>query len=152
MVRFTERTLPDPDSQVGSPMPTPVAPLGVGATAALRGGRADRDRELDFEALLMRIHPAALRVAEIARSMPALIVLWDVLALGDRNLRSAPLEDRHRALERMAALATPEGARLPEQRSSMDENGRSLSLATIERPSSAGRPPSRPALRSARGT
>ncbi len=53
-----------PDPQVGSPTPTPVAPLGVEAAAALRGGRGNRDRELDFEALLMRIHPASSRVAE----------------------------------------------------------------------------------------
>ncbi len=55
------------------------------STVRPRGGRGDRDRELDFEALLTRIHPAASRIAELAWSMPALIVLWDLLVLGDRG-------------------------------------------------------------------
>ena len=54
---------------------------------------------LDFEALLMRIHPAASRVKLLAEQMPASYVAWDLLALGDEDLRAAPLQDRRRELE-----------------------------------------------------
>jgi ATP-dependent DNA ligase len=55
---------------------------------------------LDFEALLLRIHPAASRVAQLARESPASVVLFDLLALGDRDLRGAPLAERRALLER----------------------------------------------------
>jgi ATP-dependent DNA ligase len=55
---------------------------------------------LDFEALLLRIHPAASRVAQLARESPASLVLFDLLALGDRDLRGAPLSERRALLER----------------------------------------------------
>jgi ATP-dependent DNA ligase len=58
---------------------------------------------LDFSSLLLRIHPAASRVARLAQEMPASLVVWDVLALGDEDLREVPLEERRRRLE--AALA-----------------------------------------------
>lgn len=54
---------------------------------------------LDFEALLLRIHPAASRVAQLARERPASVVLFDLLALGDRDLRGAPLAERRALLE-----------------------------------------------------
>ena len=38
---------------------------------------------LDFEALLLRIHPAASRVKLRAQESPASYVAWDLLALGD---------------------------------------------------------------------
>src|SRR5512133_693736 len=56
---------------------------------------------LDFEALLLRIHPAASRVALLARESPASVVLFDVLAEGDRDLRGAPLAERRELLERL---------------------------------------------------
>src|ERR671922_2748087 len=46
---------------------------------------------LDFEALLLRIHPAASRVKILAEQSPASMVLFDLLALGDRDLRGSPL-------------------------------------------------------------
>ncbi|HEX9306204.1 MAG TPA: ATP-dependent DNA ligase [Anaeromyxobacter sp.] len=55
---------------------------------------------LDFEALLLRIHPAASRVQQLASESPASIVLFDLLALGDRDLRGAPLSERRALLER----------------------------------------------------
>ena len=42
-----------------------------------------RDGALDFEALLLRIHPAASRVNMLAAESPASFVAWDLLALGD---------------------------------------------------------------------
>ena len=43
---------------------------------------------LEFEALLLRIHPAASRVALLAAETPASFVAWDLLALGDEDLRA----------------------------------------------------------------
>src|SRR4051794_12810028 len=40
---------------------------------------------LDFDALLIRIHPAASRVAMLAKETPASFVAWDLLALGDED-------------------------------------------------------------------
>jgi ATP-dependent DNA ligase len=54
---------------------------------------------LEFEALLLRIHPAASRVAMLAAESPASFVAWDLLALGDRDLRTEPQEVRRATLE-----------------------------------------------------
>src|SRR5206468_11592614 len=55
---------------------------------------------LDFEALLLRIHPAASRVKLLAAESPASFVAWDLLALGDEDLRAMPLAPRRERLER----------------------------------------------------
>ncbi len=44
-----------------------------------------RDGALDFEALLLRIHPAASRVRMLAEESPASFVAWDLLALARRR-------------------------------------------------------------------
>ena len=44
-----------------------------------------RAAALDFEALLLRIHPAASRVRMLAAETPASFVAWDLLALGDER-------------------------------------------------------------------
>jgi ATP-dependent DNA ligase len=62
---------------------------------------------LDFEALLLRIHPAASRVKLLAAQSPASYVAWDLLALGDEDLRDTPLAARRERLEQMLARATP---------------------------------------------
>src|SRR5437667_5673160 len=65
------------------------------------------DGGLDFEALLLRIHPAASRVKLLAAQAPASFVAWDLLALGDEDLRQAPLAVRRERLEQVMAGATP---------------------------------------------
>jgi ATP-dependent DNA ligase len=60
-----------------------------------------REGALDFEALQMRIHPAASRVALLSRETPASMVFWDVLCVDGRDLRAAPFEARRAALERL---------------------------------------------------
>lgn len=60
---------------------------------------------LDFEALLLRIHPAASRVKLLAEQSPAAYVAWDLLALGDEDLRETPLAERRQRLERTLAKA-----------------------------------------------
>src|SRR5262245_2090559 len=62
---------------------------------------------LDFEALLLRIHPAESRVKLLARESPASFVAWDLLALGDRDLREVPLAERRARLEDALAGVRP---------------------------------------------
>jgi ATP-dependent DNA ligase len=62
---------------------------------------------LDFDALLLRIHPAASRVQMLAGATPASYVAWDLLAVDDEDLRSRPFADRRRGLlDRLAADRT----------------------------------------------
>jgi ATP-dependent DNA ligase len=62
---------------------------------------------LDFEALLLRIHPAASRVKLLAEESPSSFVAFDLLALDDRDLREAPFSERRALLERHLAKASP---------------------------------------------
>src|SRR4029450_12013029 len=54
--------------------------------AELVGPAAD-GRRLDFDALLLRIHPAASRVRLLAEQTPARLVCFDLLRLDDRGSR-----------------------------------------------------------------
>src|SRR5437764_3587698 len=58
-----------------------------------------RDGALDFEALQMRLHPAASRVKKLAGEMPASVGFWDVLCNDDDDLRSLPLAERRDLVE-----------------------------------------------------
>ena len=62
---------------------------------------------LDFDALLQRIHPAASRIKLLASSTPSSFVAFDLLALGDDDLRAAPFAKRRAALEKALAEAKP---------------------------------------------
>jgi ATP-dependent DNA ligase len=62
---------------------------------------------LDFESLQQRIHPAASRVALLARQTPASIVFFDLLCEGERDLRSRPFRERRRQLEALLSRAKP---------------------------------------------
>ncbi len=62
---------------------------------------------LDFDALLLRIHPAASRVAALAAEKPASFVAWDLLALDDVDHRPTPQQDRRELLEQALASVTP---------------------------------------------
>jgi ATP-dependent DNA ligase len=65
------------------------------------------DGGLDFEALLLRIHPAASRVKMLAAETPASFVGWDLLALGDDDLRTTPQSERRARLEEAFATVEP---------------------------------------------
>jgi ATP-dependent DNA ligase len=67
----------------------------------------ERDGELAFEALLLRIHPAASRVKMLAAESPASFVAWDLLALGDQDLRGVPQGERRARLETVLGNAAP---------------------------------------------
>jgi ATP-dependent DNA ligase len=62
-------------------------------------------RGLDFDALQMRLHPAASRVAKLAAETPASFVAFDLLAEGDDDLRARPMRERRQRLERALAGA-----------------------------------------------
>jgi ATP-dependent DNA ligase len=62
---------------------------------------------LDFDALQLRLHPAASRVAKLAKETPSAFVAFDLLAIAGRDLRDAPLAERREALERAFANVAP---------------------------------------------
>jgi ATP-dependent DNA ligase len=62
---------------------------------------------LEFEALQLRLHPAASRVKLLAKEIPASVVFFDLLCVGERDLRGEPFEARRAELERMLAGARP---------------------------------------------
>jgi ATP-dependent DNA ligase len=63
--------------------------------------------QLDFEALLQRIHPAKSRVDRLAQETPASFIAFDLLASGDEDLTTAPFAERRRRLEEVLATAGP---------------------------------------------
>ncbi len=62
---------------------------------------------LDFDALQQRLHPAASRVARLARETPASFVAFDLLAAGGRSTMTLPQAERRARLERLLGSATP---------------------------------------------
>lgn len=67
---------------------------------------------LSFDALQQRIHPAASRVAMLARTTPAIYLVFDLLREDGRDRVDEPLEERRPALERFVAAHAPSGAEL----------------------------------------
>jgi ATP-dependent DNA ligase len=67
---------------------------------AARGG-------LDFDALQLRLHPAASRVAKLAKETPSSFIAFDLLATADRNLISEPQSKRRAQLEKLLAKVKP---------------------------------------------
>ena len=61
---------------------------------------------LDFDALQQRLHPAASRVAKLAKETPSAFVAFDLLAEGGRDRRDAPQHERRALLERTLARVT----------------------------------------------
>ena len=61
---------------------------------------------LDFDALQLRLHPAASRVKLLSRQIPSSIVFFDLLCLGDRDMRGESFQNRRRELELLLASAT----------------------------------------------
>src|SRR5215469_8596477 len=62
---------------------------------------------LEFESLLLRIHPAESRVNLLAGEIPASFVAFDLLALGDESLMQEPYRRRRQRLEAALADAGP---------------------------------------------
>ena len=69
-----------------------------------------RNGALAFDALSLRIHPAASRIKLLAEQTPAAVVFFDVLAVGrdgepERDLRDTPFAERRAVLEGLLAEA-----------------------------------------------
>jgi ATP-dependent DNA ligase len=94
-------------------------PEVVAALRSLAATHAVIDGELlvtggdraDFAALMSRLHPAASRVELLARTAPATLVVFDLLAVGDDVLVDRPFAERRRRLEDLVADGPP-GLRL----------------------------------------
>ncbi len=65
------------------------------------------ERGLDFDALQLRIHPAASRVQLLSRQTPASIVFFDLLCEGAHDLRNDPFQKRRAQLESLLSAAAP---------------------------------------------
>jgi ATP-dependent DNA ligase len=64
-------------------------------------------RGLDFDALQLRLHPAASRVAKLAAATPASFVAFDLLAVGGRNWMARSQAERRARLEKLLAAPKP---------------------------------------------
>src|SRR5262245_39816520 len=62
-----------------------------------------KDGALDFEALHLRIHPAASRVRLLSQEIPASIVMFDLLCEDNKDLRQLEFQKRRRKLEAILA-------------------------------------------------
>ena len=90
-------------------------PEMVPAVRALRPLRVVLDGELivvganglDFGALQQRIHPAESRVRMLSQATPVWYVAFDLLAEGDEDLRSLPLGQRRKRLEKLLKGVKP---------------------------------------------
>jgi len=66
-----------------------------------------KDNGLDFDALQLRLHPAASRVNLLSRQTPSSFVFFDLLCQADRDLRGEPFQTRRRELELLISSAPP---------------------------------------------
>ena len=66
-----------------------------------------RGDTLDFDSLQLRLHPAASRVRLLSKQIPASVVFFDLLCLGERDLRETPFGKRRQQLEGLLDSATP---------------------------------------------
>ena len=64
-------------------------------------------RGLDFDALQLRLHPAASRVAKLAKECPSSFVAFDLLAIDGEDLRDRPQAERRQRLERAFGNVKP---------------------------------------------
>lgn len=85
---------------------------------------------LSFDALQLRLHPAASRVQKLAAEHPAVYILFDLLqAPDDVPMGARPLVERRHALESFFAAVEREGIRLSPATTDRAEAGRWLAGA-----------------------
>jgi len=66
-----------------------------------------RGQVLDFDALQMRLHPAASRVKLLSQEIPASVVFFDLLCEDDRDLCREPFAARRKRLEQILPNTKP---------------------------------------------
>ena len=66
-----------------------------------------KENELDFDALQLRLHPAASRVKLLSQQTPSSFVFFDLLCVGERDYRGEPFQIRRRQLESLLSSAAP---------------------------------------------
>jgi ATP-dependent DNA ligase len=66
-----------------------------------------QDGALNFDALQLRLHPAASRVEKLSKAMPSSFVGFDLLAVDGASIMDRPQGERRRALETLLATVTP---------------------------------------------
>jgi ATP-dependent DNA ligase len=96
-------------SKAGQPLAR-YFPDIVEAVAKIRARRFVVDGELvipiggrfSFDELQLRLHPAASRVQKLATAHPAMFIVFDLLADGQKSLLSLPLRKRRAALQKFA--------------------------------------------------
>jgi ATP-dependent DNA ligase len=123
-LRPLDRYFPDLHDVLLARLPEPCVLDGEIVIATTHG--------LDFDALQMRLHPAASRVAKLARATPASFVAFDVLAIGRRGVMARPQVERRRLLEALLEDADPPLYLTPMTRS------RDVALDWLERFEGAG--------------
>jgi ATP-dependent DNA ligase len=62
---------------------------------------------LDFDALQLRLHPAASRVEKLSKASPSSFVAFDLLAEGSRSIMELPQRERRARLETMLRNVSP---------------------------------------------
>jgi ATP-dependent DNA ligase len=75
-----------------------------------------RDGVLDFDALQMRLHPAASRVQKLAAEIPASFVAFDVLLWKGEEVHKLPLEKRRKRVEKLPYEISPASRELEQAR------------------------------------
>ena len=65
------------------------------------------EQGLDFDALQLRLHPAASRVAKLAQACPSSFVAFDLLAIDGRSILALPQSERRVQLETLLKNAVP---------------------------------------------
>jgi ATP-dependent DNA ligase len=98
-LRPLDRYFPELHDLLRERLPKPCVVDGEIVIATARG--------LDFDALQLRLHPAASRVAKLAKETPSSFIAFDLLAVGERNLMAAPQATRRSQLEELFARVQP---------------------------------------------
>ncbi|MGE5525778.1 MAG: ATP-dependent DNA ligase [Rhodospirillaceae bacterium] len=94
-----DRYFPDLHEALRTRLPAPCVLDGEIVIATSHG--------LDFDALQLRLHPAASRVAKLAREAPASFVAFDLLAVEGRDIMRLPQRERRARLETLLADVGP---------------------------------------------
>src|SRR4051812_7013238 len=98
-LRPLDRYFPELHEALSAGLPEPCVLDGEVVIATARG--------LDFDALQLRLHPAASRVAKLAEATPSAFVAFDVLAIGGEDLRETTQDERRARLERLLSDVKP---------------------------------------------